>query len=354
MRTFLFRNVSRGNDFNHNYFHKFHLDGLLSKHMEKEIALGIDIGGTYTKVGLIDKLGNILATEKFETEAKKPFTGFIKNLKDEIDSLKDGLRSEQKIIGVGIGAPNANTHTGAMEYPPNFRWGDIIPIATTIGELYGLPVTITNDANAAAVGELEFGMGKGMQNFVVLTLGTGLGSGIISHGELLIGQNGMAGELGHVNVNSNPHARECNCGLQGCLETYVSVTGMRRTIFELIAEMRDDSDLRSISFDDMTGEIISEAALKGDAIALEAFKQTAEILGIQMADTAAHLDPEAYILLGGLSKAGDILVKPTVEAMEEHIFHAYKGKIKVMISDTPGDHTVLGPGALAWRMFNNH
>jgi glucokinase len=212
-----------------------------------------------------------------------------------------------------------------------------------------LPVTIANDANAAAVGELEFGMGRKMKNFVVLTLGTGLGSGIISDGKLLIGQHGMAGEIGHVNVNSSANARQCNCGLQGCLETYVSVTGMRRTIFELIAEMRNDSPLRSISFDEMTGEIISGAALQGDVIALKAFQQTAEILGVQMADTAAHLDPEAFILLGGLSKAGEILVKPTIESMEKHLFTAYEGKIKVLISDNPGDHAVLGPAALAWR-----
>lgn len=317
--------------------------------MEKEFVLGIDIGGTFTKLGLVDASGNILSTQKFKTGAKRPYTEFLKLLKTRVGNLVSGLKSEQKIVGMGVGAPNANTNLGAMENPPNFRWGNTVPLVTSLEKLYGLPITIANDANASAVGEMEFGMGKGMKNFVVLTLGTGLGSGIISDGKLLIGHNGMAGEIGHVNVNSSPHARECNCGLQGCLETYVSVTGMRRTIFELIAEMRDDSPLRKISFDNMTGEIISDAALQGDAIALKAFQQTAEILGVQMADTAAHLDPEAFILLGGLSKAGDILVKPTIESMEQHLFNAYKGKIKVLISDTPGDHAVLGPAALAWR-----
>ena len=162
----------------------------------------------------------------------------------------------------------------------------------------------------------------------------------------------MAGEIGHVNVNSSPKARQCNCGLKGCMETYVSVTGMRRTIFELIAEMKDDSPLRSISFDDMTGEIISDAAINGDAIALRAFQQTAEILGVQMADTAAHLDPEAFILLGGLSKAGDILLKPTITNMEKNLFTAYKDKVKVLISDTPSENAVLGPAALAWQKFD--
>ncbi len=317
--------------------------------MKKEIVLGIDIGGTYTKLGLVDAYGNILDTRKFETRAKLPYGDFLERLKIEIASLKSSLKSGQKLMGIGVGAPNANTHTGTMENPPNFRWGTTIPVAKPLEEAVGLPIAMANDANAAAVGELKFGMGKGMKNFVVLTLGTGLGSGIISGGGLLIGQNGMAGEIGHVNVNSSPNARQCNCGLQGCLETYVSVTGIRRTIFGLIAEMRDDSSLRNISFDDMTGEIISDAALQGDPIALKAFQQTAEILGVQMADTAAHLDPEAFILLGGLSKAGEILVKPTIESMEKHLFLAYRGKIKVLVSDTPGNHTVLGPAALAWK-----
>jgi len=317
--------------------------------MDKEIVLGIDIGGTYTKLGIVNSSGGILDARKFRTAAKKPYTVFLQQLKAQIDSLQTNLNSDQKLIGIGVGAPNANSHTGAMENPPNFRWGTTIPVKKSLEKLFGLPVTIANDANAAAVGELEFGMGRGLKNFVVLTLGTGLGSGIISDGELLIGQNGMAGEIGHVNVNSSPSARQCNCGLQGCLETYVSVTGIRRTIFELIAEMRDDSALRGISFDDMTGEIIADAALQGDPIALKAFQQTAAVLGVQMADTAAHLDPEAFILLGGLSKAGAILVQPTIQNMEQHLFNAYKGKIKVMISDTPENHAVLGPAALVWR-----
>ncbi len=317
--------------------------------MEKEIVVGIDIGGTYTKLGLINSAGGVLDARKFKTAAKEPYARFLQQLKAEIDSLKSSLKSNQELIGIGVGAPNANSHTGAMENPHNFRWGTSIPLKKSLEKLFGLPVTIANDANASAVGELEFGMGMGLKNFVVLTLGTGLGSGIISDGKLLVGQNGMAGEIGHVNVNSSSNARQCNCGLQGCLETYVSVTGIRRTIFELIAEMRIDSVLRSISYDDMTGEIISEAALEGDAIALKAFQQTAAVLGIQMADTAAHLDPEAFILLGGLSKAGDILVQPTIQSMELHLFKAYMGKIKVMISDTSENHAVLGPAALAWR-----
>ncbi|MGB5553539.1 MAG: ROK family protein [Flavobacteriaceae bacterium] len=315
--------------------------------MEKELVLGIDIGGTYTKLGLVDVNGEILSIKKFSTEAKKPFAEFEKMLHSEINALLSTLKPDQKIMAIGVGAPNANGYSGNMEHAVNFRWGDEVPLVASIKKVLNLPISLANDANASAVGELQFGLGKGMKHFVVLTLGTGLGSGIISNGELLIGHNGMAGEIGHVNVV--PDGRQCNCGLKGCLETYVSVTGIRRTIFELIAEMNVDSELRSISFDDMTGEIISDAALNGDAIALKAFQETAEFLGTQMADTAAHLDPEAFILLGGLSKAGDILLKPVVAAMEQHIFNAYKGKVKVLMADMPGNHSILGAAALGWR-----
>jgi len=318
--------------------------------MEKNVVLGIDIGGTKTKLGFVTKTGSILTHTKFDTGAKKPFEEFLKKLEIEVKNLIANLDSDQEVVAIGVGAPNANSRTGNIEHAPNLWWGDEVPLAQSIKDKFGLPVSIANDANAAALGELEFGMGKGMRNFVVLTLGTGLGSGIISNGELLIGEHGMAGELGHVNVNSTANARQCNCGLKGCLETYVSVTGMRRTIFELIAEMTDDSILRSISFENMTGEIISDTALDGDAIALKAFELTAETLGIQLADTAAHLDPEAFILLGGLSKAGYILLEPTTASMEKNLFAAYKGKVKVMISETPGNHTVLGPAALGWHM----
>ncbi len=324
--------------------------GVLERcYMEKEIriVLGIDIGGTYTKLGLVTRKGELLATNKFATMAKEPFANFLDRLKREINVLKSKLQTAQEISHVGVGAPNVNPYSGNMENPVNFRWGTSIPLSKSIQEIIPLPITLANDANAAAMGELEFGMGKGMRHFVVLTLGTGLGSGIISNGDLLIGKNGMAGEIGHVNVV--PQGRECNCGLKGCLETYVSVTGMRRTIFELIAEMTADSPLRGVSFEDMTGKMLSQAALDGDPIALKAFAQTAEILGCQMADTAAHLDPEAFILLGGLSQAGDILLKPVIQAMEHNLFSAYKGKIKVLISDTTSERSVLGPAALAFQ-----
>lgn len=310
-------------------------------------VLALDIGGTFTKIGLVSHEGTILSSKVFKTRSKDPFDTFLKELVVELDKLTSEIGSDNQILGIGVGAPNANSLTGHIENPPNLKWGKIIPLAKSIKDIIKLPVFIANDANAAALGELKFGMGQGMRNFVVLTLGTGLGSGIIINGQLLLGAHALAGEIGHVNVD--PNGRQCNCGLQGCLETYASVTGIKRTVFELIGELRADSPLRGISFDDMTGEDIANAALKGDELALKAFDITASILGSKMADTAAHLDPEAFILTGGLSKAGDILLKPVIASMEKNLFVAYKGKIKVLISNAPSASAILGPAALAWK-----
>ncbi|MGB5666679.1 MAG: ROK family protein [Maribacter sp.] len=310
-------------------------------------VLALDIGGTFTKIGLVSHDGTILSSKVFKTRSKNPFDTFLKELVVELEKLTSEIGSDNQILGIGVGAPNANSLTGQIENPPNLKWGKKIPLAKSIKDIIKLPVFIANDANAAALGELKFGMGQGMQNFVVLTLGTGLGSGIIINGQLLLGAHALAGEIGHVNVD--PNGRQCNCGLQGCLETYASVTGIKRTVFELIGELRADSPLRGISFDDMTGEDIANAALKGDELALKAFDITASILGSKMADTAAHLDPEAFILTGGLSKAGDILLKPVIASMEKNLFVAYKGKIKVLISNAPSASAILGPAALAWK-----
>jgi len=314
--------------------------------MNNIVVLGIDIGGSLTKVGLVYNDGRILDKTIFKTEAEKDFNFFIKKLKAETDELISKQIVTIEIIAIGVGAPNANPYSGQIENPPNLKWGKATPIAKEIQNTFKLPVYIANDANAAALGELQYGIGKGLKNFVTLTLGTGLGSGIISDGKLLIGAHGVAGEIGHVNVD--PYGRKCNCGLQGCLETYASVTGIKRTVFELLSDMKDNSVLRNYSFSEMTGEHISEAAIKGDKIALNAFEITGEILGCKMADTVAHLDPEAFIISGGLSKAGDILLKPLKANMERYLFNAYKGKVNVLISNATRSDAVLGPAALAW------
>lgn len=310
-------------------------------------VLAIDIGGTYTKIGIVTEEGEILASQVFNTRSKDSFDSFFQELVAEVNLQTSELDEDYKILGIGVGAPNANSYTGNVENPPNLKWGGCIPLAKSIKDFFELPVFIANDANAAALGELRFGMAQGMRNFVVLTLGTGLGSGIIVKGELLLGEHALAAEIGHVNVD--PNGRQCNCGLQGCLETYASVTGIKRTVFELMAKMRIDSSLRGVSFDDLTGETIANAALRGDELALRAFDVTAAVLGRKMADTAAHLDPEAFILAGGLSKAGDVLLKPVIANMEKNLFIAYKEKIKVLISKAPSESAILGPAALAFK-----
>lgn len=313
----------------------------------KEIVLAIDIGGTFTKLGLVNRVGKVLSSQVFKTGAKEPFTTFKKKLAEEIQQLVSTSALANTILATGIGAPNANFKTGEMINPPNFKWGQLIPIRKTIQKIFDRPVYMTNDANAAALGELYFGAGRNLKNFVVLTLGTGLGSGIINEGKLIYGQYGMAGELGHVNVFSE--GRQCNCGLKGCLETYASVTGIKRTVFELIADSNAESVLRSYSFDTLMGKEISEAAYQDDYIALEAFKKTAKILGSKMADTVAHLEPEAFILTGGLSHAGMLFLKPLKKYMEAALFNAYKGKVKILLSESSSGEAVLGPAALAWE-----
>ncbi|MCM4169117.1 Glucokinase [Arenibacter antarcticus] len=319
--------------------------------MEKWV-LAIDVGGTFTKLGLVNAKGDILGAKVYDTGAKLPYKDFLSKLGIELRQLLSTHGKGIDVVAAGVGAPNANMHTGQMEDPPNFNWGTRVPLAKSIEDMCNLPTTIANDANAAALGEMTFGMARGMKNFVVLTLGTGLGSGIIINGELLTGENGMAGEIGHVNVD--PHGRKCNCGLTGCLENYASVTGLKRTVFELISEMREESTLKQISFDDLTGVMIADAAHNGDPIALKAFQLTGEVLGSKMADTAAHLDPEAFILTGGLGKAGDLLLKPTIASMEKNLFIAYRGSIKVNISTAPSSHAILGPAALAFHYHVDH
>ena len=312
-----------------------------------ELVLGIDLGGTNTKIGLVTKDGEVIEHAEFETGGRQSFEIFLDRLKEHFELLKTRLGKEFKLIGVGVGAPNANHHSGCMEYPPNFKWGEIIPLAEKLEELLGVKVIITNDANAAAIGQKEYGVARGFKNFVLLTLGTGLGGGIVVNGQLLHGAYGMAGEIGHVNVKLD--GRLCNCGLHGCLEAYASATGVKRTVFKFLAEWQVDSPLRKISYDKMTGVMIAEAALAGDPIALKAFEYTGDILGNKLADIAAYFDPEAIILAGGLTRAGDILLNPTKKSMNKNIFVAYRNKQKILISELSGKDAILGAAALYWN-----
>ncbi|MFA7403405.1 MAG: ROK family protein [Pelobacteraceae bacterium] len=311
-------------------------------------VIGIDIGGTSTSLGFVDRNGTLICEATLETQAHQPAHTLVSRLCDAIEQLRSTLPPQSGISGIGIGAPNANYHRGTVENPPNLCWGASVNLVELFRQRFDLPVAVTNDANAAALGELLFGGARGMKHAIVITLGTGLGSGIIANGELLYGADGFAGELGHTTVD--PDGRYCACGKQGCLETYVSATGLCRTVMELLAQRREPSPLREISFSRLTSKQIYEAACKGDPIALAAFETTARILGMKLADAVAHTSPEAIFLSGGLAASGDLLVTPTRRYLEEFLFTPYKGKVKLLPSQLPeGSGALLGAAALAWH-----
>ena len=312
-----------------------------------KLAIGIDIGGTNTKFGLADKDGNIIAQSRMKTKSVDK-TSFILDLKKELEALY----SFDDVIGVGVGAPNANFYQGTIENPPNLPWPGITPFAAEVEEHFGKKCVVTNDANAAALGEMVYGKAKNMKDFVVLTVGTGLGSGIVINGELVYGKHGFAGELGHTLVNAN--GRHCACGKRGCLETYVSATGIRRTVYKLLADYNEPSVLRSISFDDLSTRTITEAAAKGDKIAIEAFEYTGRILGMKLSDFVVHTDPEAIFLLGGLSNAGDHLFIPAQENMEKYMMPLFLDrKIQLQPSGLKDDDApILGASSLVWKYID--
>lgn len=300
-------------------------------------ALGIDIGGTNTVVGLVDKEGNVLGTDSVKTQSFPVLEEYVKTVsKLAKDLIAKNNVSIAEIVGLGIGAPNANYYTGNIEMAPNLPWKqDKVPLAKMFREELNIPVTITNDANAAALGEKMYGVAKDMDNFIMITLGTGVGSGIVINGQLVYGHDGFAGELGHVIIERN--GRLCGCGRRGCLETYCSATGIVRTAKE-----------RNTPF--LTSKDIYDAAVKGDETAIDIFKETGTRLGRAFADMVVFSSPEAFVLFGGLAKAGDFIVKYTKEAMEEAIMPIFKGKVKILLSTMKdADAAVLGASALAWQ-----
>lgn len=313
-----------------------------------EVTLGIDIGGTNTKLGFVDREGYTLAEISVPTHADKPATVFVPHLHETIQNLWKKLTVEVELRGIGIGAPNANYYKGTIERPPNLRWGDEVKLVAMIKEYYNVPIVITNDANAAALGEMKYGVAQGMKNFIMITLGTGLGSGIVVNGDLVYGHDGFAGELGHTIVNYN--GRDCGCGRKGCLETYVSATGICRTVYKLLADHTVESEMRHVSFEDLSADMISESALRGDKIALEAFDYTARILAMKLADAVAHTSPEAIILFGGLTRAGQNLFVPLQKYFEGFLLNIYKNKIKILRSGIMDKNVaVLGASALIWN-----
>lgn len=310
-----------------------------------EIAIGIDIGGTNTVFGCIDSKGNTIAEGHIPTQTKEHFEDYIDDLIAEIKSSLEN--AEVRIVGVGIGAPNGSYRTGTIENAANLRWKGTLPIAKMVNEKLNVPVKVTNDANAAALGERIFGGAKNMSDFMVITLGTGLGSGIVVNGDLLYGYEGFAGEVGHIIVR--PGGRDCACGRKGCLETYVSATGVKRSVYKLLAKHLGESSLRDVPFNNLSAKMVAEAANEGDPVALETFKYTGKMLGEALANVASVTAPEAIFLFGGLAKAGDLLFDPVKEAMDENMLFLYKDKVKLLPSQLGDDAAILGAAALIWN-----
>jgi glucokinase len=307
-------------------------------------ALGIDIGGTNTSFGIVDRRGQIVHQGRMKTTGHYTVHEYIDTLMQHLTPLLEKVGREQ-IHGVGVGAPNANFYTGEIAYAANLPWEGVIPLAKLLSDALRFRVTITNDANAAALGEMMYGEAKGMKDFVMVTLGTGVGSGFVANGQLIYGHDGFAGELGH--VVSVRDGRTCGCGRRGCLETYASATGIVRTAKEWLAERKDDSSLREVA--ELSAHAIHLAAEAGDSLALELFEFTGKILGQTLADVVAITSPEAIIFFGGLAKAGPLILEPTRRHMEQNLLRVFKNKISFVHSGLPdADAAILGASALAW------
>lgn len=313
----------------------------------KEIVAGVDIGGTNTVFGLVDRAGKVIAESRFKTTDYPKINSFVTALVAGINKLLSGKKG-YTFKGIGIGAPNANYHKGTIELAPNLAWKGIVPLADLIRKKINIPVVLTNDANAAAMGEMVFGGAKKMKDFIVLTLGTGLGSGIVINGQMVYGHTGFAGELGHTIIV--PGGRDCGCGRQGCLETYASATGLVRTVLYLLSEMKEESILRNIPPAELTARKVAEAASKKDPVALEAFDFTAEKLAFGIFNAIGFSSPEAVFLFGGLANAGEILFEPVRKYVEMNVQPIFRGTVKILPSGIPESNAaVLGSAALIWN-----
>ncbi len=318
---------------------------------KKEVAVGIDIGGTNTVFGFVDIKGNILGKDRIRTKHYDEFEVFIAALYEKIVVAGHKIGNGIEVIGFGIGAPMGNINKGTIEHAAGLPWKGIVPLSDVFKRHTNLPVIITNDANAAAVGEMVYGGAKGMKNFVVITLGTGLGSGFVVDGKLVYGNDGFAGEIGHTAIRPGTSNRDCGCGKKGCLETYVSATGLKRTLLKVMADSIEPSELRKYSFEELNAEIIHDAAKKGDHIAKKAFLHTGRMLGFKLADVVAHTNPEAIFLFGGLALARDLIFKPAQEYMEKYLLSIYKGKVKLLQSElSTHNAAVLGASSLVWSI----
>ena len=314
--------------------------------MTDPLALGIDIGGTNTSYGIVNKQGKIIQKGSLSTTGHGSIEDYIAALKNEtLPAMEKAGRSN--ITGAGIGAPNGNFFTGEVVFAPNLPWHGVIPMAKLIGAALGLKATLTNDAKAAAIGEMMYGAAKGVKDFIMVTLGTGLGSGFVANGQIIYGHDGLAGELGHVIAVRD--GRKCNCGRNGCLERYASATGIVITAEQWLNE-RNDATLLRINKGAITAKMVHEAAAQGDAFALELFDFTGKILGQCLADAVAITSPQAIIFFGGLAKSGDLLITPVRKFLEANLLHIYKNKVALLQSALPdADAAILGASALVWN-----
>jgi glucokinase len=314
------------------------------------LAIGIDIGGTGTKFGIVDRVGNVLFSSEISTRKHNGVNDFIDDLYNELSKLIDNVGGIGRIKGIGVGAPNGNFYTGTIEYAPNLPWKGIIPLARMMEDKFKIPVVLTNDANAAAIGEMMYGAAQGMKDFIMITLGTGVGSGIVANGKLIYGHDGFAGELGHTTIIPNGRLHE-GTGKRGSLESYASATGVRLTTLEILEKSSEPSSLRSIPSDQIDSKKVYEAAIAGDAVAKQIFESTGTILGAALANFVMFSSPEAIILFGGLTKAGDLILKPTRESMEANLIQIFQNKVKILVSHLKeSDAAILGASALAWDL----
>ncbi len=318
--------------------------------MEKPYVIGIDMGGTNTVFGVVDARGHVLARSSIKTQQYTDINEYVGALHTEMMKLIDSVGGIELIRGIGAGVPNGNYYTGCIEDAVNLPWHGIVPFAELLSEKFGVPARITNDANAAAMGEMTYGAARGMKNFIMITLGTGVGSGIVVDGKVVYGHDGFAGELGHTKAVRH-NGRLCGCGAHGCLEAYASATGVALTAKEIISTTDKPTLLRNLDADNITSKDVFDAAEQGDEVAKEIFNFTGKLLGEKFADFIAFSAPEAIIMFGGLTKSGDYIMKPVREAMEANVLRFWKGKVKLLFSDLKeADAAVLGASALAWEL----
>ena len=317
----------------------------------KPYVIGLDLGGTNSVFGIVDSRGEIKATTAIRTQGYAGVDEYVDAAVDALQVIIEQVGGIEQIKAMGIGAPNGNYYNGTIEFAPNLSWGrdGIVPLADMFSKRLNIPVALTNDANAAAIGEMTYGVARGMKNFIVITLGTGVGSGIVVNGQLVYGSDGFAGELGHTIIRKD--GRPCGCGRKGCLECYCSATGVARTAREMLDTTEEPSLLRELNRDEITSLDVSIAAGKGDALAKRIYEFTGEILGEACSDFTAFSSPEAFIFFGGLTKAGDLLMDPIKRAYDEHVLKIFKGKAKFLVSGLDGSSAaVLGASAIGWEI----